>query len=80
VAKFESLDGDFAMTARGETCTGTPAESLEAHWRQATSQPGRYVEYQKKAGSWFVVSGIDRNGTEFYQNSWCAALRPPCSR
>jgi hypothetical protein len=65
--KFESVDGDFAMTARGETSTGSPAEVLEAHWKHANSQPGRYVEYQKKAGSWFVVSGIDRKGVEFYQ-------------
>jgi hypothetical protein len=66
-ARFISEDGDFTITASGGVFTDYPPRVMEAEWTRAQSLPGRYINYQRKTASWFVVSGVERNRTEFYQ-------------
>jgi hypothetical protein len=65
-SRFVSEDRAFVMTAWGGF---SPASTriLEWQWRQAQSVSGRSVNYRRKDQSWFVVSGTDQSGTEFYQ-------------
>ena len=65
--KFVSADGFFEMSARGGMFRGYPAELVEAQWRLAHRQGGREITYQLKGSSWFVVSGTDKAGIEFYE-------------
>ncbi len=65
--KFVSQDGDFEITAFGGVSPDSPVRVMETAWNQARSLPGRSFNYCRKAPSWFVVSGADRSGTEFYQ-------------
>jgi hypothetical protein len=55
------------MTAHAAIISSYPPWVLESNWKQALKLPGRSITYQRKAGSWFVISGFDPNGTEFYQ-------------
>jgi hypothetical protein len=65
-AKFVSPDESFAITAHA-VISSSPLWVLESNWRQTLKPPGRSISYQRKDGSGFVISGFDRNGTEFYQ-------------
>jgi hypothetical protein len=65
--RFVSDDGRFAMTVHGAVTSGYSPWVLESNWKQVLKLPGRYLSSHRKAGSWFEVSGFDRNGTEFYQ-------------
>lgn len=64
---FESSDGSFVISAWGGRSTQSPAFLLEEQWRSAERRPDRTINYRRRAGSWFVVSGTERNGTEFYE-------------
>lgn len=65
--KFISADGDFTMTAWGGSSPDFPPRVLESQWKEARSHWGTSISYERKGRSWFVVSGVDRKGTEFYQ-------------
>jgi len=65
--RFVSQDGVFTMTAWGGLPRDYPPRVFELQWRKALSLPYRRINYQRKAPSWFVVSGVDLNGTEFYE-------------
>ncbi|HWB02350.1 MAG TPA: hypothetical protein VG796_04950 [Verrucomicrobiales bacterium] len=65
-SRFVSDDGEFVMTAWGGL-SQAPSRILEWQWRQAQTVAGRSINYQRKERSWFVVSGHDRTGMEFYQ-------------
>lgn len=64
---FVSQDGSFVMRAWGGLSPWPAADVFEGEWRNSVSQPGRSINYQRKARSWFVVSGTDAAGTEFYE-------------
>lgn len=66
-ATFVSPDGGFAMTAWAGLTEEPPFRVFEREWRQARSQGGRAINYQRKSKSWFVISGTDDSGMEFYQ-------------
>jgi hypothetical protein len=65
--KFVSEDGEFTMTAWGGSSPDFPPRIMESQWKEARSHWGRSISYERKGRSWFVVSGVDRKGTEFYQ-------------
>jgi len=64
---FVSPDGSFVMRAWGGLSPWPAADVFEGEWRNSVSQPGRSINYQRKSRSWFVVSGTDATGTEFYE-------------
>ncbi len=66
-ARFVSPDGAFELRVWGGLSRRSPLPHFEAEWRLARNKPGRTVNYQRKAGSWFVVSGTDQDGIEFYE-------------
>jgi hypothetical protein len=64
---FASLDGSFRMSAWGGLSRQPPRPHFEAEWKLALSKPGRSINYQRRATTWFVVSGTYANGMEFYE-------------
>ncbi len=64
---FVSTDGSFVISAWGGQSTPAPASLLDEEWRAAMQRPGRSINYRRRAASWFVVSGTERDGTEFYE-------------
>jgi hypothetical protein len=55
------------MSAWGASSRQPARTVLDAQWKAATTWPGRTIDFQVKAKSWFVVSGTDETGAEFYQ-------------
>lgn len=66
-AKFVSPDGGFVVSAWGGISPEPGAFLIESHWMRAQNKPGRDITYQRKSRSWFVVSGTDGAGNEFYE-------------
>jgi hypothetical protein len=64
---FVSTDRMFAMSTWGAVSRQPTASVLEAQWRAAKNRPGRAINYERKGRSWFVISGTDESGTEFYE-------------
>ena len=64
---FQSSDGDFLISAWGGAGDRSASSMLEEQWAAAQRRPGRTVTYRKRSNSWFVVSGTERDGTEFYE-------------
>lgn len=65
--KFVSADGLFELSAWGGMSRGSPGQVVENQWRLAHRQGDREITYQRKGSTWFVVSGTDRAGVEFYE-------------
>ena len=66
-ARFQSADGDFAMAASGGTISDYPASVIATQWNSALRKADRRVTYQRRGNTWFVVSGTDAQGIEFYE-------------
>ena len=66
-ARFQSADGDFAMAASGGTISDYPARVIATQWNSALRKADRRVTYQRRGNTWFVVSGTDAQGIEFYE-------------
>ncbi len=67
VAIFVSRDHQFEMSAWSRYAQDTGGAQFEEEWRLALRQNGRRITYHRKAASWFVVSGTDSAGIEFYE-------------
>ena len=65
--KFVSSDGLFELSAWGGMSSGSPSKVFEAQWKSAHRHGDREITYQRKGSTWFVVSGTDRAGIEFYE-------------
>jgi len=65
-SRFVSEDGTFVMTAWGGF-SPSPSRIMDWQWRQAQSVSGRTISVQRKDQTGFVVSGVDRSGTKFFQ-------------
>lgn len=65
--RFQSADRNFVMSAWGGTTRDHPAKVIAAQWNSAQRQAGREITYQRRGQTWFVVSGTDRRGIEFYE-------------
>lgn len=57
-------DGSFTLTVQGHFLNG---RTLEDHWKQALSDHGPSITYKVCRSTWFVVSGVRPDGTEFYR-------------
>ena len=65
--KFVSGDRSFQMSAWGGMSPQSSASLVETQWRQAQARYPGEISYQRRGSTWFVVSGTDRNGIEFYE-------------
>lgn len=61
-------DGTMSVTLRGEP--GRDRGAFESGWKGELGTRGSAITYKVKRNNWYVVSGVQPDGTEFYTKSW----------
>ena len=68
---FQTPDGDFSVEAVAESPTGDGAgETLETRMAKELELMGDTVTYKTGGDSWFVISGVTSDGTEYYRKGF----------
>ena len=68
---FQTPDGDFAVEAVAENPAGDGAgEKLEVRMAKELELMGDTVSYKTSGESWFVISGVTSDGTEYYRKGF----------
>ncbi|HWB05648.1 MAG TPA: hypothetical protein VG796_21695 [Verrucomicrobiales bacterium] len=63
---FVSADGKFKVAGWGHFNADEATMSVDAAFKSELAIPGRTISYKRKADGWYVVSGVNRDGTGFY--------------
>ena len=61
-------DGTMSVTLRGEP--GWDRGRFESLWKGELARRGSSISYKVKRDNWYVVSGVEPDGTEFYTKCW----------
>ena len=65
--EFHTKNGEFSILAHAHFLgVADENESLDSRWKETLKELGDTVIYKKKAASWYVVSGTDAKGIEYY--------------
>jgi len=64
--EFHTKDGEFSVLAQAHFLSVDDGDSLEKRWQQELKESGDTVTFKKKAAGWYVVSGVGKNGVEYY--------------
>lgn len=64
--QFLSLDGKVSLTAWG-SFNVDELGNVETRYKDALAEPGRTITYKRKTDSWYVISGVNKDGTGFYE-------------
>ncbi|MGV3663453.1 MAG: hypothetical protein ACO1TE_24995 [Prosthecobacter sp.] len=63
---FASADGKVTLAAWGAFNVDGNGD-LEPSWQAALAEPGRTITYKVKKAGWYVISGVMKDGTGFYE-------------
>lgn len=63
---FSSMDGKVELTGWGSFNVENAA-LVDARYKDALAEEGRTITYKRKTDDWYVVSGVNKNGTGFYE-------------
>lgn len=72
---FQTPDGDFNLEVVVETEAVRGGETLESRMQKEMDLLGGTVTYKRKEETWFVLSGITANGTEYYRKLYARGSR-----
>ena len=64
--EFHSRDGEFSVAAYAHFLRPDEGLTLESMWKDELKKGEYTVTYKKKGDTWFVVSGVGKNGFEYY--------------
>jgi hypothetical protein len=64
--EFHTPNGDFSVAASARFLMVGEGDSLEKRWQDDLQSLGDTVTYKKKAATWYVISGVTKEGTEYY--------------
>ena len=64
---FKTADGKFELRAYAHFLQVDDGDSLDKRWKEELAERGDTVTYKKKGDTWFVVSGVQKDGTEYYR-------------
>lgn len=65
--RYHSPDGKVSLAAMGShTHPDELDESLDGFWKKELTDRGDTVTYKLKKGNFYVISGVNPNGYEFY--------------
>lgn len=76
--EFHSADKQFSVSAFGHFFVPDSGDSFETRWEEELATPGVTITYRKKTPTWYVVSGLTKDGIEYYHklyvkgSSWAA--------
>ena len=62
--EYHSQDKEFSVAAFAHFLVD--GDSLDQQWAGELKELGDTVTYKKKTGDWYVISGVARDGTEYY--------------
>jgi hypothetical protein len=64
--EFHTADKAFSVSAQAHFLSPDTGNTFESNWKEELNAPGVTITYKKKAKDWFVVSGVTKEGTEYY--------------
>ena len=65
--RFVSKDGKVELVAHAHYIGLNEGDSFHDRWNEALKEYGKSVTYKRKAATWFVISGVLPDGTEYYE-------------
>ena len=69
---FQTPDGEFNVEAVVQSTAAAHDETLESRMQKEIELLVGTVTYQKKGDTWFVLSGVTPDGTEYYRKLYIA--------
>ena len=77
---FQTPDGEFSVEAVAQPDCGKEGETLESRMQKEIDLLSGTVKHKKKGDTWFFLSGVTPDGTEYYRklfikDSQCVTLR-----
>ncbi len=76
--EFHTRDREFSLAAFAHFFVPDTNDSFDKRWEEELETPDVTITYKKKTPNWYVVSGVTRDGTEYYHklyrkgSSWAA--------
>jgi hypothetical protein len=76
--EFHTPNKEFSIAAFAHFLLKEDGDSLEKRWQEELKDLGKTITYKKKAAMWYVVSGVAKDGTEYYHKTyvkdgnWCS--------
>lgn len=64
---FQTPDGEFNVEAVVDSSAAVEGETIESRMQKEIDLMAGTVTYKKKGDTWFVLSGITPDGTEYYR-------------
>ena len=64
--EFHSPDGEFSVAAFAHFFVPDSGDTFDKRWQEELATPDVTITYKKKTPNWYVVSGVARDGTEYY--------------
>ena len=64
--EFHTADKEFSLAAFAHFFVPDSGDSFEKRWQDELDTPDVKITYKKKTGEWYVVSGLTKDGTEYY--------------
>jgi hypothetical protein len=64
--EFHTADKEFSLLAEGGFLHVDEGDSLNKRWQDELDSLGDTITYKKKTDTWYVISGLTKDGTEYY--------------
>jgi len=64
--EFHTPDGAFSVCPQAHFFAPDIGHTFESRWKEELEAPDVTITYKKKAATWYVVSGVAKDGTEYY--------------
>ncbi len=64
---FQTPDGEFNVEAVVQSEPSVEGETIDSRMQKEIELLADTVTYKKKGGTWFVLSGVTPDGTEYYR-------------
>lgn len=64
--EFRTRDKAFTLSVSAQFFHPDIGDTFEARWNEELNSLGNTVTYKKKTDTWYVVSGVAKDGTEYY--------------
>ena len=64
--EFHTKDEAFSVCAQAHFLRVDDGDTLEERWNEELATPDVTITYKRKADTWYVVSGVTKEGTEYY--------------
>jgi len=64
--EFHTADKEFSVLAAGHFLHVDEGDSLDKRWQGELDSLGDTITYKKKTDTWYVISGVTKDGTEYY--------------